>query len=92
MSGFNPLTVVMNSIAIDATCRVLTVAIEADEGRNAVMLLVLIILILLLGGGGAYRARGAGIYDPLGLVLFILLIFVVLSLFPVPWHYQWYGP
>jgi hypothetical protein len=56
------------------------------------MLLVLIILILLLGGGGAYRARGAGIYDPLGLVLFILLIFVVLSLFPVPWHYQWYGP
>jgi len=24
--------------------------------------------------------------------LFILLIFVVLSLFPVPWHYQWYGP
>jgi len=41
------------------------------------MLLVLIILILLLGGGGAYRARGAGIYDPLGLVLFILLIFVI---------------
>ena len=37
MSGFNPLTVVMNSIAIDATCRVLTVAIEADEGDKGGM-------------------------------------------------------
>lgn len=56
-----------------------------------ILLLVIVLLILLLGGGYGYNAGYVTYGNPLGVVLFIIIILVLLGLFLPVAGYRWYS-